>query len=243
MRDPYRITGIPRRYRGCRYCPGVSRWDICPPDQDVGKAVEGWHRVSTTRLPPHAFRQRMDGSAQSPGSMQSRQRRNTSTGIPLPTCQGLGENTLGRCYILVQYRKNHLKRFLGGFLEITASQHLYHTTCHDSRWVTAQALVTTATISNPQLESPTTPLKIRGGSQFLQFGYPTSSCSQRGHQVLEDNSRGRERNTGASERERGEKMQWGEKKGKWLTWQLALNLDKPSRALHLHWDTPNPQSC
>lgn len=111
MTDPYRIPGISRRYRGCRYCPGVSRWDICPPDQDMGRAVEGWHCVSTTHFPPYTYRQHVDGSAQSPGACKADSITIQAQELHFWHVKDWEKTQCLRCCILVQFRKNHPKCF------------------------------------------------------------------------------------------------------------------------------------
>lgn len=212
-----------------------------------------WGELSKggTLCPPRAFlthRQHTDGSTQPPGSMQSWQHRDTRTGPPLPTGQGLGENTSERCHILVQFGKKKVKwegvfGFLGDPSLLTPSSPNFPLTSHNPYWITAQALVTTATTSNSQLE-PWLLWKLQEGlnSCSLEIWPPAAPRDDNGPcPGLHGNSRARERNEGKEKGGEGEAAVG--KKRKCLTWQLALNLDKPSRALHLHWDTPSPQSC
>lgn len=126
---------------------------------------------------------------------------------------------------------------------LTPSSPNFPLTSHNPYWITAQALVTTASTSNSQLE-PWLLWKLQEGlnSCSLEIWPPAAPREDNGPcPGLHGNSRARERNEGKEKGGEGEAAVG--KKRKCLTWQLALNLDKPSRALHLHWDTPSPQSC
>ena len=123
MRDHYRITSIPRRYGGCRYGPGVSRWDTCPPDQDMGRAVEGG-----TACPPRAFLFIPIGNAWM--GAHNPQEHAKQTALQYKHRDSTSDTSrIGRkhfrevLYLSAIRKKNHLKwGGFFGFLEITASQ-------------------------------------------------------------------------------------------------------------------------